>query len=81
MVYWNIRTGSMDSSKHAEHSSDAHVRHCIDLLRQTLMCMSDTTIEVVEKVSNGDVGVRGFGTKHMCKDFDQLKEWTSQWEL
>jgi hypothetical protein len=28
--------------------SPAHMRHCIDLLRQSLMCHADTTIEVKE---------------------------------
>jgi len=87
-AYWNLRKGASpdeSASSHAHdahltHPEDGHIRHCIDFLRQSLMCTSDTTIEVVEKVENGDIGVRGFGTEHKCKDFHQLREWTSQWE-
>ena len=56
-------------------ASPIHIEHCIDLLRQSLMCQADTTIEISE---HG--GVTGFGTKHQCRDFDQLVRWTSKWE-
>ena len=54
--------------------SPAHIRHCIDLLRQSLMCCADTTVETKEE---GSIGVKGFGTEHGCKDWEQLREWTS----
>ncbi|KAI1763302.1 hypothetical protein GGR53DRAFT_372013 [Hypoxylon sp. FL1150] len=63
-----------------EHSSDTHVRHCLEYLRQSIMCAADTTIEPTERVPEGNAAVRGFGTVHICKDFRQLVEWTSQWE-
>ena len=58
-------------------SSPSHIRHCIDLLRQTLMCQPDTTIEVKSKKLGG---VHGFGIKHQCRDWNQLMRWTSEWE-
>ena len=58
-------------------SSPAHIRHCIDLLRNTLMCQPDVTIEFKDDSIGG---VRGFGTEHQCKDWHQLVDWTSQWE-
>lgn len=58
-------------------ASSAHIRHCIDLLRQTLTCQLDTTVEL----KNTDLGgVTGFGTQHQCKDWKQLMQWTSKWE-
>ena len=59
-------------SHHAEHSSDIHVRHCLEYIRQSLMCAADTTIELAEKTSGGNVDVRGFGKEYICKDFHQL---------
>lgn len=53
----------------------SHVRHCIDLLRQVLMCHGDTTLEVVDEAING---VHGFRTPHECIDWEQLKAWTSE---
>ena len=58
-------------------SSPVHIRHCIDLIRQTLMCQPDTTIEVKDEDQGG---VTGFGTEHKCRDWRQLLEWTSKWE-
>ncbi|TVY82610.1 Oxidase ustYa [Lachnellula suecica] len=53
----------------------SHIRHCIDLLRQVLMCHGDTTLEVVDEKING---VHGFRTPHQCVDWEQLRVWTSE---
>ena len=39
------------------------------------MCMADTTLEVVDEKING---VHGFRTAHQCKDWEELKAWTSE---
>lgn len=39
------------------------------------MCQADTTLEVVDEAVNG---VHGFRVLHKCRDWDQLKEWTSE---
>lgn len=58
-------------------SSPSHIRHCIDLLRHTLMCQADTTIEL----KNDDLGgVTGFGTEHRCVEWDKLMLWITEWE-
>lgn len=41
------------------------------------MCLPDTTIEVKDEEAGG---VKGFGTEHLCRDWDQLLRWTSKWE-
>ncbi|KAK6601868.1 hypothetical protein H4I96_07209, partial [Botrytis cinerea] len=82
-AYWLVRNGSHSEgghSKHAGYSADTHIRHCLECLRQSIMCAADTTIEPAEKASEGKAGVRGFGSQHTCKDFHQLVEWTSRWE-
>ena len=58
-------------------TAPAHVRHCIDLLRQSIMCRPDLTVEVKDAELGG---VTGFGTTHQCKDWDQLKAWVAEWE-
>lgn len=74
--------GHSHHSEHSsEHSADAHVRHCLEYIRQSLICAADTTIELTVKApEEGRVGVRGFGTQHVCRDFRQLVDWTSKWE-
>lgn len=57
--------------------SPPHIRHCLDLLRQNLMCNADLTVEVKDKKLNG---VHGFGTEHVCIDWESLLAWTSEWE-
>ena len=56
----------------------SHMRHCIDLLRQTLMCHADTTVEVVDEKING---VHGFRTEHQCGNWQQLIDWTSEVQM
>ena len=56
-------------------SSPPHVRHCIDLLRQSLMCNADRTIEI--KDNKG--GVLGFGTTHQCVDWQELIHKIDAW--
>ncbi|KAK2607952.1 hypothetical protein N8I77_006591 [Diaporthe amygdali] len=57
--------------------SPPHIRHCIDLLRQSLMCNADLTVEVKDDEAGG---VHGFGTEHQCVDWDSLLSWTTEWE-
>ena len=80
--YWEIYKAATEGRKIAEEdfpfmSSPPHIRHCIDLLRHSLMCRPDTTVEVKNKELGG---VTGFGTEHICRDWTQLVEWTSKWE-
>ncbi|PVH94788.1 hypothetical protein DM02DRAFT_478708, partial [Periconia macrospinosa] len=57
--------------------SPTHMNHCIDLLRQTLMCKPDLTVEVKNRTLGG---VTGFGTVHQCRNWDQLMQWVGNWE-
>lgn len=58
-------------------SLPSHVQHCIELLRQALMCQPDLTLEVKDEIHGG---VQGFGTEHECKDWSQLMDLTMTWE-
>ncbi|KAI0428526.1 hypothetical protein F5Y09DRAFT_312898 [Xylaria sp. FL1042] len=57
------------------HLQMTHMRHCIDYIRQGIMCSGDTTLEKVDKKVNG---VHGFGVEHTCVDWEQLRQWTNQ---
>lgn len=41
------------------------------------MCQPDLTVELKEEELGG---VRGFGTKHQCRDWNQLLGWMEIWE-
>lgn len=67
----------MKKAQMTEEMGMAHLRHCIDLLRQNLMCLADTTVEV-----KGDIrgGVRGFGVEHQCGDWEELGDLVGKWQ-
>ncbi|KAI9842790.1 MAG: hypothetical protein M1837_006893 [Sclerophora amabilis] len=80
--YWAVYDASIQGKKLVEDelpfmSSPSHMRHCIDLIRHSLMCQPDLTVEVKDEKRGG---VTGFGTEHQCKDWDQLRRWTAEWE-
>jgi len=70
VIYQAMREGrNLKDSELLGMSSPGHIRHCIDLLRQSLMCSADTTLEFKNESVNG---VRGFGVQHQCHNWDQL---------
>ncbi|GAP92596.2 hypothetical protein SAMD00023353_9200060 [Rosellinia necatrix] len=80
--YWLIHDVAMAGERLNESSvpmmlRPPHIRHCIDLLRHSLMCNPDLTIEVKDDSLGG---VRGFGEEHKCIDWSELKQWTATWE-
>ncbi|KAN0089749.1 protein of unknown function (DUF3328) domain containing protein [Hyaloscypha variabilis] len=56
-----------------------HVSHCLDILRQRLMCTTDTGIfgSVWVNRSNPHSFV-DFNTKHVCKNFDEIRSWAER---
>ncbi|OTA99910.1 hypothetical protein M426DRAFT_66888, partial [Hypoxylon sp. CI-4A] len=70
--YWGARDG-LDPN---QHSKPGHIRHCIDYLRQSLMCHADTNLEPID-IDLG--GVNGFGFPRKCRDFTKVTAWTDKW--
>jgi hypothetical protein len=56
----------------------AHTLHCIDYLRQALICQADTTL-----VSTGKDLEFGHSAPRQCRDFDALGDWVSarRWDF
>jgi hypothetical protein len=66
----SLRSGTR--SKYGEHD---HSGHCLDYLRQALMCAVDTTIEwpgseEEEKLTIGPTNSNG--VEHQCRDWDAV---------
>lgn len=55
-----------------EHLHHRHSRHCVDYLRQSLMCAADLTLEPIDPELGG---VTGWGVKRTCRDWAKLKSW------
>ncbi|KAI9644386.1 hypothetical protein NHQ30_007743 [Ciborinia camelliae] len=58
-------------------ASPPHIRHCIDLIRQSLMCQPDLAIEEKDQEKGG---VSGFGVEHKCKSWEQVTQWVEKWQ-
>jgi hypothetical protein len=58
-----------------------HVTHCLDTVRQVLMCNVDTSIlGQVWVNSDKPTAFPDFNTRHMCKNFDAIKAWAGKVE-
>ena len=54
---------------------ESHIIHCIDSIRQSLMCTADIST-VVFQWSERVQGVRAYAnTAHTCRNFGLLKDW------
>jgi hypothetical protein len=68
--YPSTSTGSATNHHHA--GSLHHVYHCLDYLRQTIMCLADATLEHIDDGK----GAPGWGDTHRCGDWDALSKWS-----
>ncbi|KAK7741828.1 hypothetical protein SLS53_004893 [Cytospora paraplurivora] len=53
-------------------NTSAHMRHCFDYLRQSLMCAADATLEPVDPNLGG---VTGWDNARVCRDYGELAAW------
>ncbi|PMD19849.1 hypothetical protein NA56DRAFT_602260 [Hyaloscypha hepaticicola] len=72
-----IRDHIWHGKTHTKHQwSWPHLIHCLDTIRQTLMCNIDTTLLGTTHV---DLRVFGDGPQpHICKDFWGIKQWLTE---
>jgi len=57
---------------------DFHTSHCVDIIRQALMCTVDISPIVWEWLPDKQVSDGRLDAIHTCRDFDQIKEWGKQ---
>ncbi|KAJ7189033.1 hypothetical protein C8R46DRAFT_1157776 [Mycena filopes] len=55
-------------------SPDHHTRHCLNLLRQTVLCASDTTLDPL----NSEGGTDGVGVVHVCRDWQKVYDFVEE---
>ncbi|KAK1636344.1 hypothetical protein BDP81DRAFT_461630 [Colletotrichum phormii] len=67
-----------DASPDHNHVKDMyHIGHCMDLVRQSILCRPDLTVEVGNLAVGG---VTGFGTEHQCVNWQELMDWMKDHE-
>ncbi|KAK1713430.1 uncharacterized protein BDZ83DRAFT_589311 [Colletotrichum acutatum] len=54
-----------------------HIGHCLDLVRQSILCRPDLTVEIGDPAVGG---VTGFGTEHQCVNWQELMDWMEDHE-
>ncbi|KJA15269.1 hypothetical protein HYPSUDRAFT_149341 [Hypholoma sublateritium FD-334 SS-4] len=52
-----------------------HLEHCVDNLRQVLMCSADVGMITYEWVRGFSSPYPNFNTRHQCRDFEKIISW------
>jgi len=55
-----------------------HNRHCLEYLRQSIMCNADTNLESRVVSESGVKETPGWDLKK-CRDFGQILSWAEEW--
>ncbi|KAK8092692.1 uncharacterized protein PG998_014733 [Apiospora kogelbergensis] len=61
--------GSASEHGITEDLFQTHAPHCIDWIRQEVMCSADITLDSI---------LDGAKTPHQCRDFDHIFQWTEE---
>ncbi|KAF2722905.1 hypothetical protein K431DRAFT_220920, partial [Polychaeton citri CBS 116435] len=54
---------------------EGHLEHCVETLRQNIMCHGDISLLTNNWVEGRDMPYPNFNTIHTCKKWDTLVEW------
>lgn len=57
-----------------------HNRHCLEYLRQSIMCNADTSVEYRVVGESGVKETPGWDVKR-CRDFDAARKWAQEWRV
>ncbi|KAJ7643220.1 hypothetical protein B0H17DRAFT_994596 [Mycena rosella] len=60
------------------HVPIAHVRHCVGVIRQALMCSADITPVVWQWSEELQKAEQRDDILHVCRDFDRIRDWASE---
>jgi len=55
-----------------------HLDHCIEIIRQVIMCNSDPRLITFHWVKDNPVAYPDFNTWHQCRDVDATLEWAER---
>ncbi|KAG0159721.1 hypothetical protein PDIDSM_7245 [Penicillium digitatum] len=55
-----------------------HVDHCIDMLRQIVMCRGDIALTTYKWIPNYSLPWPDFGLAHECRNWERIDNWASK---
>ncbi|ODA76826.1 hypothetical protein RJ55_07342 [Drechmeria coniospora] len=58
-----------------------HVTHCLDTIRQVLMCNADTGVLGQVWAGEKPAAFPDFNTKHRCKNYDDIRVWAEKLQV
>ncbi|KAF7294093.1 hypothetical protein MKEN_01455900 [Mycena kentingensis (nom. inval.)] len=62
-------------------NATVHVSHCVDWIRQSIMCHGDTSVLVWQWSEENKVTAPKATIPHVCRNFDTLKQWGKEHRL
>lgn len=67
----------MSENPRADHLA----AHCLDTVRQVLMCNVDTAVLGQVWANDPPAAFPDFHTKHMCKNYDAVRQWAEKLQV
>jgi hypothetical protein len=52
-----------------------HLDHCIEMIRQNIMCNADVTMITWDWVEGHDIPYPNFNTRHQCRNYEKILDW------
>lgn len=63
--------------KEKQFWSYPHMLHCLNIMRQSIICNADDTPMYTGHVVDGKIAMAGLGQKRMCRDWNALTSWSN----
>lgn len=64
----------------ANNETNRHTTHCLEYLRQSVICNADPNIEYRQEDSEGNLQTLGDGI-HQCRNYDQIHAFAEKWRV
>ncbi|KAG1857181.1 hypothetical protein C8R48DRAFT_607603 [Suillus tomentosus] len=55
-----------------------HLDHCIEMIRQNLMCNADVSIITWDWVQGHPIPYPNFNTRHQCRNYEKIMDWAAE---
>ncbi|KAG1838415.1 hypothetical protein C8R48DRAFT_742769 [Suillus tomentosus] len=52
-----------------------HLDHCIEMIRQNLMCNADVTMMTWDWIRGHKIPYPNFNTRHQCRNYEEILDW------
>ncbi|KUL86572.1 hypothetical protein ZTR_04224 [Talaromyces verruculosus] len=78
MSYYEKTSIEFTDSKRTQRM---HLDHCIEMLRQVIMCNTDINLIPTQWVHGRDRPYPNFNTKHVCRNYEAILQWSIEHQV